>query len=163
MFSLCFTFLLSVQFSRSNVSNSLGPHESQHARPPCPSPTPGVHSDSRPGSQWCVASTGTAKFLRSGLFGFRRFELYWRASFWVLELVSPLCVVMHQDSCFLYPQSPEPLEAVSLQFPVCLGIFAVVPPAFSASSPSGVPVTRFRLPGPLPSACFIPCVFCCFA
>ena len=31
----------------------LRPHESQHARPPCPSPTPGVHSDSRPSSQWC--------------------------------------------------------------------------------------------------------------
>ena len=36
----------SVQFSRSVVSNSLQPHELQHARPPCPSPTPGVHSDS---------------------------------------------------------------------------------------------------------------------
>ena len=36
----------SVQFSRSVVSNSLRPHDSQHARPPCPSPTPGVHSDS---------------------------------------------------------------------------------------------------------------------
>jgi len=43
----------SVQFSRSVVSNSLWPHESQHARPPCPSPTPRVHSDSRPSSQWC--------------------------------------------------------------------------------------------------------------
>ena len=43
----------SVQFSRSVVSNSLRPHESQHARPPCPSPTPRVHSDSRPSSQWC--------------------------------------------------------------------------------------------------------------
>ena len=43
----------SVQFSRSVVSDSLQPHESQHARPPCPSPTPGVHSDSRPLSQWC--------------------------------------------------------------------------------------------------------------
>ena len=43
----------SVQFSRSVVSNSLQSHESQHARPPCPSPTPGVHSDSRPSSQWC--------------------------------------------------------------------------------------------------------------
>ena len=40
--------LSSVQFSRSVVSDSLQPHESQHARPPCPSPTPGVHSDSRP-------------------------------------------------------------------------------------------------------------------
>ena len=43
----------SVQFSRSVVSDSLRPHESQHARPPCPSPTPRVHSDSRPLSQWC--------------------------------------------------------------------------------------------------------------
>ena len=42
----------SVQFSRSVLSDSLWPHESQHARPPCPSPTPGVHSDSRPSSQW---------------------------------------------------------------------------------------------------------------
>ena len=41
----------SVQFSRSVVSDSLRPHESQHARPPCPSPTPGVHSDSRLSSQ----------------------------------------------------------------------------------------------------------------
>ena len=43
--------LSSVQFSRSVMSNSLQPHESQHARPLCPSPTPGVHSDSRPWSQ----------------------------------------------------------------------------------------------------------------
>ena len=43
----------SVQFSRSVVSDSLRPHESQHARPPCPSPTPGVHSNSRPSSRWC--------------------------------------------------------------------------------------------------------------
>ena len=43
----------SVQISRSVVSDSLQPHESQHTRPPCPSPTPGVHSDSCPLSQWC--------------------------------------------------------------------------------------------------------------
>ena len=35
------------------MSDSLRPHESQHARPPCPTPTPGVHWDSRPSSQWC--------------------------------------------------------------------------------------------------------------
>ena len=64
-FTICFTInksskatpmellLGSVQFSRSVVSDSLRPHESQGARPPCPSPTPGVHSDSRPSSQWC--------------------------------------------------------------------------------------------------------------
>ena len=43
----------SVQFSCSVVSDSLRPHESQHTRPPCPSPTPRVHSDSCPSSQWC--------------------------------------------------------------------------------------------------------------
>ena len=43
----------SVQFSRSVLSDSLQPHESQHTRPPCPSPTPGVYSDSCPSSRWC--------------------------------------------------------------------------------------------------------------
>ena len=47
------TSISSVQFSSSVVSDSLWPHELQHARPPCPSPTPGVHSDSCPSSQWC--------------------------------------------------------------------------------------------------------------
>ena len=45
--------MLSVQFSSSVMSDSLRPHELQHTRPPCPSPTPGVHSDSRPSSWWC--------------------------------------------------------------------------------------------------------------
>ena len=43
----------SVQFSLSVVSDSLQPHKLQHARPPCPSPTPGVHSNSCPSSRWC--------------------------------------------------------------------------------------------------------------
>ena len=43
----------SVQFSRSVMSDSLRPHELQHARPPCPSPTPRVHSNSRPSSWGC--------------------------------------------------------------------------------------------------------------
>ena len=46
----CFS---SVQFSRSVVSDSLQPHESQHSMSPCPSPTPGVYPDSHPLSQWC--------------------------------------------------------------------------------------------------------------
>ena len=49
----CSMCLLSVQFSHSVVSNSLRPHELQHPRPPYPSPTPGVHSNSRPSSWWC--------------------------------------------------------------------------------------------------------------
>ena len=43
----------SVQFSHSVVSDSLRPHELQHSSPPCPSPTPGVHSDSCPSTQRC--------------------------------------------------------------------------------------------------------------
>ena len=50
----------SVQFSRSVVSNSLQPHELQHTRPPCPSPTPGVHPDSRPSSQWCHSAISSS-------------------------------------------------------------------------------------------------------
>ena len=47
----CLGFIF-CQFS-SVVSDSLQPHESQHTRPPCPSPTPGVHSNSCPLSRWC--------------------------------------------------------------------------------------------------------------
>ena len=46
-------YLSSVQFSHSVVSDSLRPHESQHVRPPCSSPSPRVHSDSHPSSPWC--------------------------------------------------------------------------------------------------------------
>ena len=45
------SYISSVQFSGSVMSDSSRPHESQHARPPCPSPTPRLHSDSRPSSQ----------------------------------------------------------------------------------------------------------------
>ena len=53
------------QFSRSVVSDSLRLRELQHARPPCPSPTPRVHSDSRPSSQWChpAISSSVVPFL----------------------------------------------------------------------------------------------------
>ena len=51
---LCYGLLLSsVQFSCSVVSDSLRPHELQHARPPCPSPTPRVYPNSCPSIQWC--------------------------------------------------------------------------------------------------------------
>ena len=50
---LCFWTISSVQFSCSVVSDSLWPHESQHARPRCPSPTPGVPPNSRASSWWC--------------------------------------------------------------------------------------------------------------
>ena len=49
----CWLRISSVQFSHSVVSDSLRPHESQHARPPCPTPTPGIHPNSCPSSWWC--------------------------------------------------------------------------------------------------------------
>ena len=52
--------LSSIQFSCSVVSDSLRPHELQHARPPCPSPTPGVHTNSCPSSRWCHPATSSS-------------------------------------------------------------------------------------------------------
>ena len=48
------------QLSRSVMSDSLRPHELQHTRPPCPSPTPGVYPNSCPLSQWCHPSTSSS-------------------------------------------------------------------------------------------------------
>ena len=50
----------SVHFSHSVESDSLWPHESQHARPPCPSPTPRAHSNSCPLSQWCHSTISSS-------------------------------------------------------------------------------------------------------
>ena len=52
--------ILSAQFSCSVMSNSLKPHESQHARPPCLSPTPGVYSNSCPLSWWCLPTISSS-------------------------------------------------------------------------------------------------------
>ena len=53
-------YISSVQFSRSVMSDPLRPHGVQHARPPCPSPTPGVHSNSCPLSQWCHSTISSS-------------------------------------------------------------------------------------------------------
>ena len=54
LISLLFIIVISsVQFTHAVVSDSLRPHESQHTRPPCPSQTPRVHSNSCPPSRWC--------------------------------------------------------------------------------------------------------------
>ena len=60
VYNNCFSF--SDLLSRSVVSDSLRPQELQHARPPCPSPTPGVHSDSRPLSQWYHPAISSSVF-----------------------------------------------------------------------------------------------------
>ena len=51
--SICTPIFITIQFSHSVLSNSLWPHGLQHARPSCPSPTPGVYPNSCPLSQWC--------------------------------------------------------------------------------------------------------------
>ena len=51
-----------IQFSCSVMSNSLWPHELQHTRPPCPSPTPGACSDSCPSSRWCHPTISSSVF-----------------------------------------------------------------------------------------------------
>ena len=82
----------SVQFSPLVVSDSLQPHESQHARLPCPSPTPGVHSYSHPSSRWCHPAISSSvvpfssypqSFPASGSFPVSRLfaSSYWRLSF----------------------------------------------------------------------------------
>ena len=58
LFIWCFSHIF--QISHSVVSSSLRPHETQHARPPCPSPTPGVHWDSHPSSQWCHSAISSS-------------------------------------------------------------------------------------------------------
>ena len=55
----------SVQFSHWVMSDSLWPHEPQHARPPCPSPTPGVHPNSCPLSRWCHPTISSSVILFS--------------------------------------------------------------------------------------------------
>jgi len=87
----------SVQFSCSVVSNSLRPHESQHARHPCPSSSPGVHSVSRPLSQWCHPAISSsvipfsscpqslpASVFSNGLTLLMRWPKYWSFSFSII-------------------------------------------------------------------------------
>ena len=87
----------SFQFSCSVVSDSLRPHELQHAKPPCPLPTPRVHSNSRPLSQWChpaisssvVPFTSWPQSLPASVFSnestFRmRWPKYWSFSFSII-------------------------------------------------------------------------------
>ena len=62
-----YLFSDSVQFSHSVVSDSLLPHESQHARPSCLSPTPGIHSDTHPSSQFSYYSMFYPQYLAKDL------------------------------------------------------------------------------------------------
>ena len=81
--------LSSVQFSCSAVSDSLWPHESQHARPPCPSPTPRVYPNSCPSSRWCHPATS------SSAIPFAQYvQLF--ATPWTIACQAPLSMGTHQ-------------------------------------------------------------------
>ena len=91
--------LISVQFSRSVVSNSLGPYGIQHARLPCPSPTPGVYSNSCPSHRWCHPtisssvvpfSSSLQSFPASGSFQMSRLFASGGQSIWVSASTSVL-------------------------------------------------------------------------
>ena len=104
-------FQYSVQFSRSVVSNSLRPHESQHARPPCPSPTPGVHSDSRPSSQWChpAISSSVAPFQFSVLQFLKWVDVVFQATAhsWSpssSSYVSMYLILTYKNTCFCFQE-----------------------------------------------------------
>ena len=116
--SLTGTFL---QFSRSVVSDSLRPHELQHARPPCPSPAPGVHPNPCPLSQWCHPTISSSvvpfsscpqSFLASGSFPMSQLfasggqSIGVSASTSVLPMNTqhwfPLGFVLFKKFCFIY-------------------------------------------------------------
>ena len=81
----------SIPFSRSVVSDSLWPHESQHARPPCPSPTPGVCSNSCPLSWWCPPTISSSVIPFSSCFqSFPAPGSFLRSQFFTSEDVIPM-------------------------------------------------------------------------
>ena len=95
-----FCYLLevySVQLSRSVVSDSLRPHEQQHARPPCPSPTAGVYPNLCPLSRWCHLILCRPLPLLSSIF----------PSIWVFSNESALCIRWPKYWSFSFNISPS--------------------------------------------------------
>ena len=95
-------YLKSLQFSHSShsvVSDSLPPHGLQHARPPCPSPTPGAYSNSCPWSRWChpTISSSVVPLLLASIF----------PSIRVFSNVSVLCIRWPKYRSFSFSISPS--------------------------------------------------------
>ena len=120
----------SVQFSCSVMSDSLQPHESQHTRPPCPSPTPGVYSNSCPLSRWCHPtisfsiipfSSCLQTFPASGSFQMSQFllllllKLYRQNNFPLAFLVLWLVLLPNASLCTQYTVKPNKLKPSSLE------------------------------------------------
>ena len=112
------TSFSSVHFSLSVVSDSLPPHDSQQARPPCPSPTPRVHSNPCPSSQWChptISSSvvpfsscpqsllASGSFPMSQLFAWGGQSIGVSASASVLLINLLTCLLLVYLYCLFYP------------------------------------------------------------
>ena len=114
----CSLSFSSIQFSRSVMSDSLRPHKSQHARPPCPSPTPGVHSDSLPSSPWChpAISSYVVPFSScpqslpaSGSFAFLKKFIYFNWRLIALQYCIGVAIstwICHGCTCVPHPEPP---------------------------------------------------------
>ena len=89
----------SVQFSRSVMSDSWRPPESQHARPPCPSPTPRIHSDSRPLSQWCHPPSHPLTSPSPPAFNLSQHQVF--------PIESVLCIWWSKDWSFSFSITPS--------------------------------------------------------
>ena len=94
-------WLTSVQFSRLDASNSLQPRGLQHTRPPCPSPTPRIYSNSCPLSRWCHPNISSSvipfssclqSFPASGAFHMNQFFTWGGQSIWVSASASVLAM-----------------------------------------------------------------------
>ena len=96
---LALTYLHSVQFSRSVVSNSLQPHGLQHARPPCPSPTPGVYSNSCPLSQWCHPTILSSVIPFSHFQSFPALGSFQMSHFFSHQVAKVLEIQLQHQSC----------------------------------------------------------------
>ena len=94
VFILNFLFCIgaSDQISRSVVSDSFRPHESRHASPPCPSPTPGVHWDSCPSSWWCHPAISSRKKLI-----IHHNIILLKHSYWILKICNKNILITKQQ------------------------------------------------------------------
>ena len=138
-FPQSFKNALTVQFSHSVVSNSFRPHELQHARPPCPSPTPRVYPNPCPSSWWCHPTISSSvvsfsscpqSFPASGSFHFFKIVCFFFSPFifisWrliTLQYCSGFCHTLtwtsHGFTCVPHPDPPShlPLHPTPLGLP----------------------------------------------
>ena len=137
---------VSVQFSRSVMSDSLRPHESQHARPPCPSPTPGDYPNSCPLSRWCHLTTSSVVPFSSCLQSFLTSGSFPMSQLFASPLQLSFLKVSHLNAaCFHLPPGKY-----GDFLPVARGLVLSLPPSAAYMHSSQICST---IPGILPDRC----------